>query len=129
MLELSPSQRRALRARAHALDPVVIIGGAGLTPGVLSEIERTLSAHELIKIRVADADRGDRQDMLEALCLETGAVPVQHIGKILVVFRERPPDVEAGEFRSKAAAPRRKTAKRAAKRATKRPHHRPGRKT
>ena len=87
---LTPSGRRELRARAHALDPVVIIGSAGLTASVLAEIERSLAAHELIKIRVPEADRAEREQLLRSLCGETGAVPVQHIGKVLVVWRAAP---------------------------------------
>ena len=93
-MELSAQQRRSLRARAHALDPVVLIGAAGLTAEVLTEIERNLLAHELIKIRVMGAGRDERETFLDALCRETGAAPVQHIGKVLVVFRERPAAVD-----------------------------------
>jgi len=87
---LSPTRRRELKARAHALDPVVRIGGDGPTSAVLAEIERSLKSHELIKIRVNDADRLGREAILEEICRWTGAQPVQHIGKILVLFRENP---------------------------------------
>jgi len=90
MRELSTSRRRELKARAHALDPVVLIGGAGLSPTVLAEIDRALKSHELIKVRVNDADRSGREAMLEEICRGTGAQAVQHIGKILVLFRENP---------------------------------------
>ena len=90
MRQLSPSKRRELKARAHALDPVVRIGGGGLTPAVLAEIERCLKSHELIKVRVNGADRTGRETIFEEICGRTGAQPVQHIGKILVVFREIP---------------------------------------
>jgi RNA-binding protein len=90
MPELSPARRRELKGRAHALDPVVVIGGAGLSPAVLAEIDRGLKNHELIKVRVNSADRQTREALLEEICRETGADPVQHIGKILVVFRENP---------------------------------------
>ena len=90
MRKLSPSRRRKLKARAHALDPVVRIGGGGLTPAVLAEIERSLKSHELIKVRVNGADRTARETMLEEICRRTGAQPVQHIGKILVVFCPEP---------------------------------------
>ena len=87
---LSPTRRRELKARAHALDPVVFIGGAGLSPAVLAEIDRGLKSHELIKVRVNGADRPGREAILEELCRRTGAQAVQHIGKILVLFRENP---------------------------------------
>jgi RNA-binding protein len=87
MPELSPARRRELKARAHKLDPVVFVGGAGLSPQVIAEIDRSLKSHELIKVRV-NADRYEREAMLEEICARTGAQPVQHIGKVLVVFRE-----------------------------------------
>ncbi len=98
MPELSPARRRELKARAHALDPVVLIGGRGLSSSVLAEIERGLKAHELIKIRARDTDRPAREALLEEICRSTGAQPVQHIGRILVIFRENPePPLGAGK--------------------------------
>jgi putative YhbY family RNA-binding protein len=95
---LSPARRRELKARAHALDPVVLIGGAGLSPAVFEEIDRSLKSHELIKVRVNGADRPGREAILEEICTRTGAQSVQHIGKILVLFRENPePSLVAGE--------------------------------
>ena len=90
MKTLSPSERRALRARAHALSPVVMISGAGLSDTVSAEIERALKSHELIKIRVFGDDRGQREVLLEDICRRTGADPVQHIGKVLVIHRKNP---------------------------------------
>jgi putative YhbY family RNA-binding protein len=90
MSQLSPSRRRELKARAHALDPVVLIGGAGLSPAVLAEIDRGLKSHELIKVRVPGADRPTREVILGEICRRTGAQAVQHIGKMLVLFRENP---------------------------------------
>jgi putative YhbY family RNA-binding protein len=86
---LSPTRRRELKARAHALDPVVLIGGDGLTSAVVAEIDRSLKSHELIKIRV-NADRPGREAILGEICARTGAQAVQHIGRILVIFRENP---------------------------------------
>jgi len=85
---LSPTRRRELKARAHALDPAVLIGGAGLSPAVLAEIDRALKSQELIKVRVNGADRLGRESILAEVCKQTGAQPVQHIGKVLVVFRQ-----------------------------------------
>ncbi len=85
---LSPTRRRELKARAHALDPVVSIGGAGLSPAVLAEIDRALKSHELIKVRVNGNDRPEREAILVEICKQTGAQPVQHIGRILVLFRQ-----------------------------------------
>jgi putative YhbY family RNA-binding protein len=87
---LAPTERRALKARAHPLDPVVIVGDAGLTPAVLKEIERALTAHELIKVRVANDDRDERNAFYETICAKLDAAPVQHIGKLLVLYRVNP---------------------------------------
>ncbi|HKQ26101.1 MAG TPA: YhbY family RNA-binding protein [Burkholderiales bacterium] len=87
---MTTGERRALKARAHALDPVVLIGDGGLTAAVLQEIERSLNAHELIKIRVSGEDRDARTDTLGRVCDELGAIAVQHIGRILVIYRPRP---------------------------------------
>ena len=72
------------------LDPVVLIGAEGLSSSVLAEIDRGLKAHELIKVRARDADRPTREVLLEEICRSTGAQPIQHIGKILVLFRGNP---------------------------------------
>lgn len=87
MLSLSISQRLELKGRAHALKPIVIIGNAGLTPAVLDEIERSLKSHDLLKIRVMNDDREVRETMLQEICETLKAGPVQHIGKMLVVYR------------------------------------------
>lgn len=92
MKPLTSAERRALKARAHHLQPVVMIGDAGLTPKVLNEIDVNLKSHELIKIRVLGDDREARAGMVEAICEPLAAAPVQHIGKILVIFRPRPED-------------------------------------
>ena len=106
--ELTPTERRELRARAHHLKPVVMIGEAGLTPEVVREIEVNLRSHELIKIRVLTDERGSRKELIPAICDETGAQPVQQIGKILVIYRPRPPEEKkAAPKRAKRKAPRR----------------------
>jgi len=96
---LSPAERSALRSRAHRLHPVVLIGEGGLTDAVLHEIDRNLAAHELIKIRVAQAGREARESVLESICHQLEAAPVQHIGRILVVFRPRPKGEDKGRRR------------------------------
>ena len=89
MTELTPAQRRDLRARAHHLNPVVTIGDNGLAPTVVAEIERSLQAHELIKVKVQGAEREQRDALMQELCAALDAAPVQHIGNILVVWRQR----------------------------------------
>src|SRR6185436_4937011 len=90
MKDLTPAERRALRARAHALHPIVMVGAAGLTPAVLREIDLALKSHELIKIRMLGDDRDARTAALERISSALDASPVQIIGKILVVFRPAP---------------------------------------
>ena len=90
MKELTSGERRALRARAHHLHPVVMIGNAGLTAQVSKEIDANLRSHELIKIRMLDEDRETRAGLAEAICEAVDANPVQHIGKILVIYRPKP---------------------------------------
>jgi putative YhbY family RNA-binding protein len=89
MLTLTVLQRQELKARAHALNPVVMIGNAGLTQSVLDEIASALKHHELIKIRVA-GEREERDAMMQQICATLEAAPVQHIGKILVVYQPNP---------------------------------------
>ncbi len=87
MLQLTPDQRKFLRARAHSLKPVVMIGNAGLSTAVLNEIDHSLVAHELIKIRVLNDDRGEREAWLAAICEQLDCASVQHIGKLLLIYR------------------------------------------
>jgi RNA-binding protein len=89
-MALTPKKRSDLRAGAHRLDPVVIIGDKGLTDEVLAEIDRALKAHELIKVRAATDDRDARNVWMESICAKLAAHPVQQIGKVLVVYRENP---------------------------------------
>ncbi|QOY96170.1 ribosome assembly RNA-binding protein YhbY [Massilia sp. UMI-21] len=89
MLKLTPAERSALRAEAHGLNPVVMIGESGLTESVMKEIAASLDAHGLIKVRVFGDDREARIAMYEQVCEELDAAPVQHIGKLLVLYRPK----------------------------------------
>jgi len=89
MIKLTPAERSALRAEAHGLNPVVMIGEAGLTESVLKEIASSLDAHGLIKVRVFGDDREARVAMYEQISTELDAAPVQHIGKLLVLYRPK----------------------------------------
>ena len=94
-IQLTPAQRKVHRAEAHHLDPIVMVGGDGLTPAVKKEADAALKAHGLIKIRVFSDDRLAREAMLQALADELDAAPIQHIGKLLVLWRPVPPKEEA----------------------------------
>ena len=89
-IQLTPAERREQRAAAHHLDPVVLIGGDGLTPAVKKEIDAALNAHGLIKVRVFNDDRAARELMYHELTAELNAAPIQHIGKLLVMWRPQP---------------------------------------
>jgi len=93
MIKLTPVERSALRAEAHGLKPIVMIGESGLSDNVFKEIELGLDVHGLIKVRVFGDDREARIAMYEEICAKTGAAPVQHIGKLLVLYRPKK-DVE-----------------------------------
>jgi putative YhbY family RNA-binding protein len=94
---LSPVQRRALRAAAHHLNPVVSISQKGLTPSVLAEIDRCLKAHELIKLRLYGIEREVREALFIEICTALDCVEVQHIGNLLVLWRENPKDTTVKE--------------------------------
>lgn len=89
-INLTPAQRKVHRAEAHHLDPVVLVGGDGLTPAVKKEVDAALKAHSLIKIRVFSDDRTARESMMQTLADDLDAAPIQHIGKLLVLWRPKP---------------------------------------
>ncbi len=91
LIQLTPAERREHRAEAHHLDPVVLIGGDGLTPAVQKEINAALNAHGLIKVRVFNDDRVAREQIYQQLANDLNAAPIQHIGKLLVLWRPIPP--------------------------------------
>jgi len=87
MKKLTSTQIRFLRAQAHHLKPLVLVGDGGLSDAVLKEIAATIKAHELIKIKVANDERSERETMLSTICETIGAAAVQHIGKTLLVYK------------------------------------------
>jgi RNA-binding protein len=89
-IQLTPAQRKDKRADAHHLDPVVMIGGDGLTSAVVKEIDAALNSHGLIKVRVFSDERETRVTFFETLANELNAAPIQHIGKLLVLWRPMP---------------------------------------
>ena len=87
MKNLNSKQISYLRSLAHSLSPVVMIGNNGLSEAVLKEIDSSLKAHELIKIKVKGVERSLRLEILKQICEQSGAVEIQHIGKQLVIYR------------------------------------------
>jgi RNA-binding protein len=114
--ELSSKRRSELRAEAHQLKPIVLIGDKGLTDEVMTEIDRALNAHELIKVRASTDDRDARDVWLESICQKLEAHAVQQIGKIFVLYREKPAEEKAPSPRP---SPRREGEKRAPPKAEK----------
>ena len=95
LILLTPAQRKEHRAAAHHLDPVVAIGNDGLTAAVRKEADAALKAHGLIKVRVFSDDREAREAMFRELADTLDAAPIQHIGKLLVLWRPVPPKEQA----------------------------------
>lgn len=105
---LTPIQRRALRAAAHYLQPVVTIAGNGLTAAVLKEIDTSLKAHELIKVKLHGIERDERAALLDEICASVACAPVQHIGNILILWRQKPAGEEAPKPNRRKPAPKNK---------------------
>jgi len=91
-MPLAGKEKRALRARAHHLNPVVNVGAAGASDALLAELEQALEDHELVKVRITADDRDDRKKLIETLCRRTGAELVQRIGHTATIYRQRPED-------------------------------------
>lgn len=86
-INLERDRRLQLRAQAHHLDPVVLLGANGLTDAVTKEIDRMLTEHELIKVRVPSDDREEREEMYARIAEKLGCARVQMIGKLLIFWR------------------------------------------
>lgn len=104
-IQLTIAERKAHRAEAHHLDPVVMIGNDGLTPAVVKETDAALKAHGLIKVRVQGDDRAAREAIYLQLTDQLSAAPIQHIGKLLVLWRPKP-EKERTEDEDKLPGPR-----------------------
>ena len=89
-IQLTPAQRKDRRADAHHLNAVVMIGSDGLSEAVKNETDAALNAHGLIKVRVQSDDRAGREAIFQTLATELSAAPIQHIGKLLVLWRPIP---------------------------------------
>lgn len=87
-MKLTNKQKQYLKGLAHALKPVVLVGGNGLTENVLTEIDNALSHHELIKVKVPSEDREEKKALMDAIVQESGAEKLQVIGHMLVIYRQ-----------------------------------------
>lgn len=84
---LTAQNRRRLIAKAHDLKPVIIIGNRGLTPSVIAEIDRALTDHELIKIKINAESREERGELAKSLSADLKAHFLRAIGHIAIVYR------------------------------------------
>jgi len=89
-MSLSQAQKKAYRSIGHHLDPVVTASENGISEGLLAELERALNDHELIKIKLAVAERDDRAAVLDELANASGAEVIQKIGKVALLYRANP---------------------------------------
>lgn len=89
-MALTPKQKQSLRAQAHALKPVVLMGQNGLTDAVMAEIDQALTAHELIKVRIPGQDRQDKIQMVEAIATVNQAEAIQTVGHVATFYRPNP---------------------------------------
>ena len=88
MIELTSKQRKELEKVAHDLQPVVIVGGAGVTDGVMDMVDKSLAAHELIKVKFNEY-KDEKQELTKQVCEKTDATLVRIIGNIAILFREK----------------------------------------
>lgn len=93
---LTARERAALKARAHPLEPLIRIGHAGVTDAAVAAIDRALDAHELIKVKLGEGEREDRDRMRTTICARTGSALVQGVGRVIVLWRPRPDEPPAG---------------------------------
>ena len=112
-IQLTPKERQELKARAHGLKPVVLLGNSGLSPPVMKEIDRALAAHELIKVKVPGDDREERDTLFADVAETLSAARVQSIGKLLVLYRPAPE--QEAEAAARPARTRAGTSERAPK--------------
>jgi RNA-binding protein len=94
MPPLSSRERAHLKARAHALEPVVQVGHSGISDELVTEVDRALTAHELIKVRIGGTDREERFAAGDELAARTNAAVVHRVGKVLILWRPRPPELD-----------------------------------
>lgn len=88
-MSLSSSEKKSLKAKAHSLEPVILIGQKGITPSLLQEIDLTLEHHELIKIRIQQGDKALREEFALKICGAINAEAIAHIGRVLVLYRKQ----------------------------------------
>jgi RNA-binding protein len=93
-MALTSKQRQFLKGLAHALEPIVRVGRAGVSPSVIDETKRSLAAHELIKVRVESDDSTQRRDLAEELAKAADAEVAASIGKVAILYRARDEEPE-----------------------------------
>ena len=84
---LTSAQNRFLRGQAHGLKALMQVGGKGVTPALLAELDAVLERHELVKVKVASEDRETRDALIAELIEQTGSALVQRIGHVAILYR------------------------------------------
>lgn len=91
-VSLTPRQRARLKALAHALEPIIHVGKTGVQDAVVAQVNGALTAHGLIKVKINDPDRDEREEIANALVAATDSAVVQQVGKVVVLWRPKPDD-------------------------------------
>jgi len=91
-MAVNAAKKKSLRAAAHPLKPVVMIGNRGYTPAIVAAIDEALGDHELIKIRLRGLEREQRKPMVEEICRDLDAEFIALVGSVATLYRERPDD-------------------------------------
>lgn len=89
---ITNNQKKFLRGIAHGLNPMIIIGSQGVTDNLMAELEKTLTHHEILKIKIAAGEREDRKEVIDFIINATRAQLVQSVGKMFVIYRARVKD-------------------------------------
>ena len=89
-MPLTTAQRTHLRRLGHPLEPIVLVGQNGIGPNLVTELERALNDHELVKVRARVGDRSLRDEILDELARTTGAEIVQRVGHVGLYYRRNP---------------------------------------
>lgn len=104
-VSLTPRERAHLKARAHKLEPTVFVGHGGATPAVVAEVDRALTAQELIKVKILGDDRDAREAIGDQICAGADAASVQRVGKVIVLWRPKPDESTEGQEIKRKATP------------------------
>ena len=87
---MNKKRKYQLKAEAHHLKPVILLGNQGLTDSVQQEIDNALSAHQLIKIKIPVSDKDERNKIIDEICNQQQSVHIDTVGHIAIIWRKNP---------------------------------------